>query len=92
MKQALALSILFGAISTVVSAQIFPDAQYYMLCKIDETKDRPAVELVLYVSARFDDGRFIYQSMGTTPVSVTVNPDGSLGQNRLKECRFPEQK
>lgn len=91
MRQILALSAAFSVLCTAVSAQIFPDAQNYMLCKIDETKDRPALELVLYVSGKFDDGRFIYQSLGTAPLSVTVNQDGSLEPTRLKECRFPEQ-
>lgn len=70
-------------------ATILPNSPDVMLCKVKADGDRPAGDVVLYISGQFEDGRTVYQSLGVNPITTFVLPDGTIDPQTPLDCRFP---
>ena len=90
MKLPFAFIALLGLLPVQASAEVFSGTPDVMLCELYATSDRPGGEIVLYISARFDDGRYLYRAPGAVAFSVTVSPDGSVEGENQRNCRFQD--
>lgn len=71
---------------SATAGSMSPDHPDALICQVEAKGDMPALKMMLFLSALGDDGSSLYQSLGTTSVTIAFGPDGSRAAPDSNTC------